>query len=160
MKLRISITLLALAGLLLSINAMARMPKGDDAKAIAEITKLENDSVKADLAGDTSFYEKNVADDYTGGHSYGTTETKQSMLAAMKDTANNKTKSRSISNLKVRVWGDTAVATYDDTYDSIINGKPLARTVISTDTFHRQNGEWKLVAGHSSVKAEAEAMAQ
>jgi len=161
MKFRIAgIALLAVVALLLSISAVAQMPQGDDAKAVAEITKIENDSVKADLAGDSSFYDRVLADDYTAGHSYGTTENKQQTLAQMKDTANNKMKSRSIANLKVRTYGDTAIATYEDTYDSIVDGKPLARTVISTDTFVRQNGMWKQVASHSSVKAESTAMAQ
>jgi Domain of unknown function (DUF4440) len=159
MKTRIAGTaLLAIVALLLSISTVAQMGKGDDAKAVAEITKIENDSVKADLANDASFYDRILADDYTAGHSYGTTENKQQTLAAMKDTANNKMNSRSIANLNVRVYGDTAIATYEDTYDSVIDGKPLARTVISTDTFVRQNGVWKEVAGHSSVKAEKAAM--
>jgi hypothetical protein len=39
--------------------------------SIAAITQLENDSVKADLAGDSSFIQKNYADNWTGGFSGG-----------------------------------------------------------------------------------------
>ena len=38
---------------------------------VAGITKLENDAVKADLAGDTSFYEKVLAANWMGGDSNG-----------------------------------------------------------------------------------------
>ena len=124
-----------------------------DADAVAAITKIENDLVKADLAGDHSVYDKLLADDWTAGSSFGKWDTKQSALAAMKDTKNNKTNSESISDLKVRVNGDVAIATYTTTYDSMIKGKHQSRTVISTDTFLRQNNTWKLLAGHSSQMA-------
>ena len=71
-----------------------------------------------------------LAEDYTGGSSRGSWETKQSVLADMKDTKNNKTNSESISELKVRVHGDVAIATYKSTYDALINGQHSARTVI------------------------------
>ena len=135
-----------------SIAVAKKQPTSDD--AVAAITKLENDAVKADLAGDSSFYVKNLVDNWTGGFSGGTWSTKESMLADMKDTANNKMNSEEISDLKVRIYSDnTAVATYTTTYDALIRGERRAKTVLSTDTFIRQNGEWKQVADHSSVAA-------
>ena len=71
----------------------------------------------------------------------------------MKDTKNNKTNSETVSDIKVRVHGDVAIATYKTTYDAMIKGEHYARTVISTDTFQRQNGAWKVLAGHSSQAA-------
>jgi hypothetical protein len=121
---------------------------GDD--ALAAVTKLENDAVKADLANDKSFYEKNLADDWTGGDSSGQWFTKQSMLKTMDDTKNNKMNSEKISGLKVRSYGDAAVATFKDTYDAVVLGEHRTRTVIDTDTFVKQNGAWKQVASHAS----------
>jgi len=46
-----------------------------------------------------------------------------------------------------------AIANYKVTYDALIKGQHYARTVISTDTFLRQNGAWKLIATHSSQAA-------
>jgi len=109
--------------------------------AVAAITQFENDAVKADLAGDSSFFQKNYADNWTGGFSGGTWTTKESMLTDMKDSANNKMNSEQISDLKVRIYGNnTAVATYTDTYDATIRGEHRAKTVLSTDTFVLQNG--------------------
>jgi ketosteroid isomerase-like protein len=144
--------LLTLAALLPS-QAFSQSPKAASSDAVAVITKLENDAVKADLANDTSFYENTLANDWTGGTSRGTWETKSSTLADMKDTKNNKTNSESISELKVRVHGDVAIATYKSTYDSLIKGQHYSRTIISTDTFELQNGTWKQIAGHSSQAA-------
>jgi len=50
-----------------------------------------NASVKADIAGDPSFVEKNCAGNFTGGSSWGSWETKQAILADMNDSKNNKT---------------------------------------------------------------------
>lgn len=125
--------------------------QGTEAADVAAITKMENDVVKADLANDASFYANTLAADWTGGTSRGTWDTKTSMLADMKDTKNNKTTSESVTNIKVRVHGDVAIATYTSAYDAMIEGQHYARTVISTDTFQKQNGAWKLLAGHSST---------
>jgi hypothetical protein len=124
-----------------------------DAAAVATITQMENSSVKADMAGDSSFVEKNYAENFTGGSSWGNWETKQSILADMKDGKNNKTNSEAISEVSVRVYGETAIATYKSTYDSLYHGDRRARTILSTDTFVRQNGSWKQVASHSSELA-------
>jgi uncharacterized protein DUF4440 len=135
----------------LSSMAAAKSQSNDD--AVAAITQFENDAVKADLAGDSSFYQKNYAENWTGGFSGGTWTTKQSMLADMKDTANNKMNTEEISGLQVRVYDNTAIATYTNTYDALIRGERRAKTVLSTDTFVHQNGTWKEVASHSSVAA-------
>ena len=127
---------------------------GRYATALFELARDEKsvDAVKADLAGDSSFFQKNYADNWTGGFSGGTWNTKESMLADMKDSANNKMNSEEISDLKVRIYdNNTAIATYTDTYDGMVRGEHRAKTVLSTDTFVRQNGTWKEVAGHSSV---------
>jgi ketosteroid isomerase-like protein len=145
------ITLCALVAVLTAVSALASPKKQSDADAVAAITQMENDNVKADLSGDSSFIQKNYADDYTMGFSGGRWETKDSLLADAKDPANNKMNSEQISDLKVRIYGDTAIATYKDNYDATIRGEHRAKTVLTTDTFARQNGAWKLVASHSSV---------
>jgi 2',3'-cyclic-nucleotide 2'-phosphodiesterase (5'-nucleotidase family) len=150
---RIMLTLLAsivVSAVLSPLAVAKKQPTTND--AVAAITQFENDAVKADLAGDSSFFQKNYADNWTGGFSGGTWTTKQSILADAKDTANNKMNSEEISDLKVRIYdNNTAIATYTDTYDGMVRGEHRAKTVLSTDTFVRQNGVWKEVAGHSSV---------
>ena|SRR5258708_1676923 len=133
-----------------SFAAAKKQPTNEE--AVAAITQFENDAVKANLAGDSSFIEKGYADDWTGGFSGGIWTTKQSILADTKDTANNKMTSEEISDLKVRIYdNNTAIATYTDTYDGMVRGEHRSKTVLSTDTFVRRDGVWKAVAGHSSV---------
>jgi len=136
---------------MLAALTVTQAQTGGKSDVVAAITKLENDGVKADLANDKTFYEKVLADDWTGGDSGGSWFTKADTLKMMDDTKNNKMNSEKISDLKVRVYGgNTAVATYKDTYDSLFNGQRRARTVIGTDTFVKIGGEWKQVASHAS----------
>jgi hypothetical protein len=131
--------------------AVTKAQTGAKTGAVAAITKMENDAVKADLANDKAFYEKVLADDWTGGDSGGTWFTKAEMLKLMADTQHNKMNSEAISELKVRVYGNTAVATYKDTYDAMLKGEHRARMVIGTDTFVKIGGDWKQVASHAST---------
>jgi hypothetical protein len=131
--------------------AVTRAQTGAKTDTVAAITKLENDAVKADLANDKTFYEKHLADDWTGGDSSGMWFTKAEVLKLYDDPEKNKTNSEKISDLKVRVYGNAAVATYKDTYDAMFKGEHRARTVIGTDTFAKIGGEWKQVASHAST---------
>src|SRR5712672_4415269 len=74
---------------------------------VTAISNLENDGVKADLAGDPDFYQKVLAEDWTRGDSDGTYYTKADLLNLMADTKNIKTSSENLSELKVRVYGNT-----------------------------------------------------
>jgi hypothetical protein len=127
-----------------------RAQTGTKADVVTVISNFENDAVKADLAGDSDFYEKALAEDWTRGDSDGTYYTKAELLELMADTKNIKTNSEKISELQVRVYGNTAVATYRDTYDLMIKGEHRDHTIIATDTFVKMGGEWKQVASHGS----------
>ena len=120
------------------------------ADVVTAISNLENDAVKADLAGDAAFYQKILAEDWTRGDSDGTYYTKAGLLKLMADTKDIKTNSEKLFELKVRVYGSTAVAIYRDTYNIQIKGEHRAHTIIATDTFVRMGSEWKQVASHGS----------
>jgi hypothetical protein len=136
------------ASFMIGRGSLTYAQRSDD-DAVAAITKIENDTVKADLANDTNFFEKILADEWSFGGSDGIWYTKAELLKEFADPANNKTNSEKISELKVRVYGDTAIATYRDSQDDVVKGKHHVGNVISTDTFVRIGGEWKEVASHS-----------
>src|ERR1700736_4459998 len=119
---------------------------GTNADAVATITNLENDAVKADLAGDTAFYQKALAEDWTRGDSDGTFYTKAEVMKLMADANDFKTNSENLSELKVRVYGNTAVATYKDTYDILFKGEHRAHTIIARNTFVKMGSAWKTPA--------------
>ena len=130
--------------------SVIRAQTGALTDVVTAISDLENGAVKADLAADPAFYEKVLAEDWTRGDSDGTYYTKAELLRLMADPKNFKTNSEKLSELKVRVYGNTAVATYKDTYDLLIKGEHRAHTIIATDTFVKMGDEWKQVASHGS----------
>jgi hypothetical protein len=75
------------------------------------------------------------------------TTPKPKLLKLMADTKNIKTNSEKLSELKVRVYRNTAVATYKDTYDILIRGEHRAHTIIHRH--FRQDGQ-RMEAGRES----------
>ena len=130
--------------------SVTRAQSGAKPDVVTAISNLENDAVKADLAGDADFYQKVLAEDWTRGDSDGTFYTKAELLKLMPDTKNFKTNSEKLSELKVRVYRSTAVAIYRDTHNIQIKGEHRAHTIIGTDTFVKMSSEWKQVASHGS----------
>src|SRR5258707_4741414 len=130
-----------------------RAQTGTKADVVATITNLENDGVKADLAGDTSFYQKALAEDWTRGDSDGTFYTKAEVMKLMADAKDFKTNSEKLSELKVRVYGNTAVAIYKETYDIPFKGENRSHTIIATDTFVQMGGGLEQVARHRAAVA-------
>ena len=141
---------LVAAGFVAAVGSYSLLRAQSNANAdIAAVMALENASVKADLANDKAFFQKLIADDATFGFSTGVRYTKAEILKMM-DPKENKTNHEELSDLKVRLYGTTAIATFKEKYDGVEHGKPASRTIIVTDTFVKINGEWKAVAGHSS----------
>jgi ketosteroid isomerase-like protein len=120
---------------------------------VAWITQYEHDAAAADLSGDVSFYQRNLADDWMDGMSNGRFQKKKELISDLTDKANNITFHETISDLKVRLYGDTAIATYTEMFDALISGKRVSKTIITTDTLAKIGGQWKLVAAHSSAVA-------
>ena len=139
--------------LVMATMVPAALAKKADTKSVeAAITKMEMDSRKADLAGQTgSWMKAHNTDDYTMGTSWGAWEDNAELQKDAADTANNKTTKRDISDIKVSVYNNnTAIARYKESYDMMIKGEHRTRTILTTDTWVNENGVWKLAASHSS----------
>jgi|ERR1700733_2012484 len=140
----------ALTMTVISAGSTSSEPKDDP---VAWIIQYENDAAAADLAGDVSFYQKNLTEDWSDGMSNGQFQTKKDLISDLTDKAHNVTFRETLANMKVRVYGDTAAANYSETYDALTSGKRVAKTIITTDTFVKVGGQWKLAAAHSSAVA-------
>ena len=138
----------------LTVSALsARSTKSEQEDPVAWITQYEHDAAAADLIGDVSFYRRNLADDWSDGMSNGQFQSKKNLVSDLTDKTRNITFHETLADIKVRVYGDTAVATYTEMYDALMDGKRVAKTIITTDTFAKMGGQWKLVATHSSAVA-------
>ena len=139
--------------LVMAMVVPACLAQNADTKSVeATITKMEMDSRKADMAGQTgSWMKAHNTDDYTMGTSWGAWEDNAELQKDAADTANNKTNKRDISDIKVSVYGNnTAIARYKESYDMMIKGEHRTRTILTTDTWVNEKGVWKLAASHSS----------
>lgn len=129
---------------------LSNPPARGASDTVAAITQLEKESVKADLANDSSWVKKNLAQDFVGGDSFGGWATKAETVKDAEDTAKNKTSSASMSDLKVTAYRGAAIARYKETYDRMYHGEHRARSIICTDTWIDQSGAWKQAASHCS----------
>jgi len=145
-----SIQIAFLAIIVTSSLSSARKQPPESAEVL-EITKLEDGFIKADLAADVSYYERNLTGDFTAGTSWGTWYTKQSLLADLRNKAANYSINSDVTSLRVRVFSGAAIATFDQAYDAVIHGVRHKRNVLNTDVFVKQNGRWILAASHTSA---------
>jgi ketosteroid isomerase-like protein len=115
-----------------------------------ELTQMENDLtaalVKNDIAAVT---DRILADDFVTTMPDGSKATPAELKEAVKSGA-LKFESMSISNVKVRVFGDTAVVTYDQTEKSTDHGKDSSGNTQWMDVFVKRGGQWKMVAEQGS----------
>ena len=112
----------------------------------ANITKMIQEGVKADLAGDSSYIKNNSVDGYVEGTSFGTWMTKDQLM----DTSKNKLNKADVSDIKVNVFGDTAIARFRESYDGMVDGEHRSRSIICTQTWGKQGDAWKTLASHCS----------
>ena len=99
----------------------------------------------ANLKGDTSFLEKVLADDYTGVRGDGSVLTKAQEIEKYKSGA-IKYETNEIKDLKIRVYGHTAVSTSLSFSKNIRDGKPRSGTTRNIRVWVKQKGTWKCVA--------------
>jgi len=116
-----------------------------------QVLQLEKGYCTAFIKRDAAWLDKYLADDYMGVDSRGRSESKAEALASLKDPQSAYT-SCTEKDLKVRVYGDAAVATGRQIYSGTFKGQQYKdRDVRWTDTFVRKGGRWQVVAAHSSL---------
>jgi ketosteroid isomerase-like protein len=128
-------------------GAAAAMGAGADAEAIqARDRELNAAIVRHDVGVAGAIYE----DDFVLTTSSGKAKSRSDLLAEIARPG-LAFETNEMSGIVVRVRGDTAVLTgilhQRGTYD----GKAFDVRVRVTDTWHRDGGTWRILAGHASV---------
>jgi len=102
-------------------------------------------SRQAALKGDSSVAEKNLSDDYTRTAADGKELTKTDVVNGLK---NGEVKFESIepSDIKVRMYGNAAVATYTVQVKGTNKGQDASGNYRLTRVFVKRNGKWQEVA--------------
>jgi ketosteroid isomerase-like protein len=111
----------------------------------AEVERVERELVAAIGKGDLATYDRIVADDYVAYTTTGQESTKPEIMAAYR-TGTRKYMSLSISDVKVRVFGDTAILVARTSGTRVEEGRPPEpNTVRYFRVFTRRGGAWRAV---------------
>ena len=111
------------------------------------ITKLERDWAAASVKADMAATDRIVADDWIGTSWDGQIQPKAQIVDELK-TGTYKPSSMNVDNIKVRVFGDVAVATLTQTEKSQYKGKDSSGRYLYTDVWVKRNGNWQVISSH------------
>jgi ketosteroid isomerase-like protein len=115
----------------------------------AQNRHLTSDWTEALLKKDSATLDKILADDWVYEGSAGT-PTKAQGPAELK-SGDNKIDSMTLGDMKVRVFGDTAVVTGSDDEKSSYKGKDTSGHYICIDVFAKHQGRWQAVASQCTL---------
>lgn len=144
-------TFLVLAGALtlrLTLLQAAAEPTSSADPVVAaqeEIKKIEQERNQALLKHDTTALDRMTSDDYTFINQRGELRTKGEILAGFKSGGFNYD-AHEISDVKVRVYGDTAVVTGRAKQKGVENSKDYSGENRFTRVHVKQDGRWVSVA--------------
>lgn len=150
---------LAIAGLSISaLPAVAQtatppkpgMHRAEKHESRHEIDQLEEDWRQAALKGNTASMESLLADDYIAITANGTLQTKDQMLADLRDGQTH-FKTLDLSERKVRFYGTTAVVTSIAQVSGVTPEGDLSGSYRYTRVYVRElGGKWKVVSFEAS----------
>jgi ketosteroid isomerase-like protein len=123
--------------------------KTDNASIERTLMQMERDWGQAQIKNDFATVEKILAKDWVGIDYDGQVVDRTQMLAHMK-TGSSTLQSEELSDMKVRVFGSTAVVTGKDSEKSTDRGKDSSGKYVWTDVFVMRNGVWQVVASQST----------
>lgn len=116
-----------------------------------ELMQMERDWSAAYLSHDVAVVDRVLADDYIGTDGRGVMTNKAQEIEDARSTdASRKVLSELIDDLKVRIYGDTAIVNGRSTEELGVNGKELTIQYRRTDVFVKRGGRWQCVSFHGS----------
>jgi ketosteroid isomerase-like protein len=113
------------------------------------VMRLEQERVDAVIKGDLATLERIFADDLLYIHSNARLETKQQFLESVK-SGNIKYEALKHSDLKVQLFGDTAVLRGKSDIKGVANGQPYALPIRFITVYVKLNGRWQMTAWQST----------
>ena len=134
----------------ISDSDKAHPASGTDVKSVEDtLIQIEHEWGNALLKADVAALSRCLGDDWVITYSDGTLVTKPMALADLKEGA-LRIESFRLDDVKVRVYGDTAVVTGLITEKSKFRDKNTSGVRRFTDVFVRRDGRWQAVASHES----------
>lgn len=127
---------------LLSLSLAAAQSK---ASVEDQIKKLEQDWAQATIKSGAAAVDQYEADDIITTDPGGRV-TDRAQDKADLSSGDLKVQSIELSDMRVRVYGDTAVATGTNTLNGTYKGQDISGKYRFTDTWVKRNGKWQVVA--------------
>ncbi len=120
------------------------------ARVVEGIRKLDEERIQAQIHADAAALDRIYADDFVGIGPSGAVRTKPQVLA---DFTSHDLNFQSITTneVRIRVYGNTAVETGRSTMIGQDKGKVVPRENRFTRVWVRRQGRWRLVANHYST---------
>ena len=129
----------------LCLVAQNKDARGGVSSTEQQIKALEDERNRAILNGDASALDRMTAEDYTFITLRGELRTKSEIVNGFR-SGSFKYDSREISDLKIRVYGNTAVVTGRSNQKGKENGKDYSGDYRFTRVYVKRNGRWLTVA--------------
>lgn len=131
-----------------AVFVQAKQTKADSDAAISQtLQAMEQAWLNAEKNHDAAAFEKLVADDWIAITPDGKSQTKAERAAEIKASDID---SATLGDMKVRVFGDTAVVTGTDDETTTVNGKKSSDHYVWTDVFVKRKGKWLAVASQTA----------
>ena len=132
-------------------HGFAVFPHHDNAHK--EIENLELDWRAAQLSNNVTEVDRLLADDYLGIGANGTLDTKADELARRRD-GSLQLRQLELSDIKVRIYGDTAVVTSKADLVGKSSGRDISGRYRYTRVYSNKDGQWKIVSFEASRVSE------
>ena len=130
---------------LAALTAAPVRAQGAAASVEDQIKKMETDRAAAVVKADVATLEGLTSDDYILINANGQLSDKAKTMSDIKNGV-IKLSANDVSDMKVRVYGDTAVVTGKSTAKGTIGGRTLTGPVMFTRVYVKKNGKWQSVA--------------
>jgi ketosteroid isomerase-like protein len=136
--------------LLLAVTAVPGHSKNRKNSVEQILIQMEHDWSDADLRKDATVLKRILADDWIGIDFEGTVLNKEQALAGLVSDFAGSLESTMLRDMKVRVYGNTAVVTGTDTETGDYHGQDSSGRYQWTDVFVRRGGRWQAVSSQST----------
>ena len=144
--------LIVVAGALIGVLCAARAQQSSTAEAERYIKESERLWAESVASGDATSVQRILAADFLGVDPDGSLYEKAKMVAATRESSKEFI-SNHLNEVKVRFFGDTAVAQGSESWVRR-TGSLLRGRFVWTDTWIRRNGKWQIVAAEDLIAPE------
>ena len=122
---------------------------GPSGKTEEEIQKLHNKLIQAQLNSDVAALDRLLADDHIFTNPLGVVQTKAQRLAEIQ-SGSRKLELFSVTDVQVRVYGDTAVVTSRAILKGQRQGQEISGPFRGIDVYVKKHGSWQVVAAQAT----------